>query len=85
MSETPAPDSKNQKQLSWDFVPLQRVKTARIHVLLAETKKPPGMAHEPPWVSTNSSHAAGYGAALRLFQPLSDLILLTAALPFSDR
>jgi hypothetical protein len=62
---------------------------ARVHVRLASQPAilPPASSRspKPSSSSTKGSHTLCYGAALRLSQPLSDLVPLTATPPFSGR
>lgn len=68
----------DRRHLSWGSVPLQRVQEERVHVRpVARFGSPvvPG--------SADRSHPVDYGVARRFSQPLSDLLPLPAAPPFS--
>jgi hypothetical protein len=68
----PAP--LDPEPLSWDFVPLQRIQTTRVHVHPGEPRWPPGLPEDKP-DSASRPHPANYGAAHRLSQPPSDFLL----------
>jgi hypothetical protein len=72
-------------QLSWDFVPLQRIQATGVHVLPFNGKAVRQQSENHCRLSVNRSHPADYGAALRLSQPLSDFAPPAALLPFSDK
>jgi hypothetical protein len=81
-TRNPRSRSCGQEQTLLRFLCPSAYEAARIHVPPQRTPDRTRKLHQ---ISTSKSHLASYGAAHRLSQPLSDLILLTAAPSFSDR
>ena len=79
--ENPRPAPLSTGQLSWDYLPLQRLPVTGVHVLpfYGEASLTSPKANS---AFADDSHTVCFGTAHRLSQPLSDLFLLLPSCHF---